>query len=340
MKKIYPSAIMVLFTVGCAGQALQPAAPAASSPPTPAVSVTVGVEPGAAASLPGEPSPTVRLLDAGAGPRRQLRYRFRLGAVEHSRVDVKLRMSLAMALSPGRRTMAMDMPTMRMGFRTAVTEVLPGGAARFAVEIEDARLLGDGSFDDDTRRAVEAELAGMIDIRGSSRMSAHGEESEIVFDRTNASPAQQGQLDRMQDSLRDTSVRFPEGEVGIGARWEVTSRVRAGLFMVDRRMIFTLTRLSGSAATLDFEVAMSASPQTLQLDTGQTGVLHSFEGHGSGTTTVGLDRFAQTATMKSSAAAEFSIGSGAEAADASMALDMDIALSSKPPTGSRRAGLW
>jgi hypothetical protein len=349
MKKIYPSALMVLFVVGCTGRPLQlaePAAslqPAASPPPTSALPAPADVEPGTGASLSEEPSstaghvsPTVRILDAGAGPRKQLRYKLRPGAVDHAQIDVKLKMSIAMATSPGRKMVAIDMPTMRLGYRTAVTEALPGGAVRLAFEVEDMRLLGDGSFDHRTRSAVETELAGMVGIRGSTRMSARGEETKFVFDYANASPTQQEHLDRMQNSLHDTFVRFPEAAVGIGARWEVTSSVRSGLFMVDRKVIFTLKRLSGSAATLDFEITMSASSQTLQLRTGQTGMLHSFEGHGSGTTTIGLDRFAQAATAKSSAAATFSIGSGAEAVDASMDLDLGMALSTKPSVASRR----
>lgn len=361
MKKIYSSAFMVLFAVGCMGKPLQPAAPAASlqpaepgasmqpaapppsQPPTPAVPALADAEPGAGASISEEPSsaaghvsPTVRILDAGVGPRKQLRHRFRPGAVEHAQIDVKLKMLLDMATSPGRRTVAMDMPTMRLGFRTAVTEALPGGAVRLAFEIEEMRLLGDGSFDHRTRSAAETELAGMVGIRGSTRMSARGEETEIVFDHANASPTQQEHLDRMQDSLHDSFVRFPEAAVGIGARWEVTSHVRSGLFMVDRKVIYTLKRISGSTVTLDLEIAMSASSQTLQFRTGQTGMLHSFEGHGSGTTTIGLDRFAQAATAKVSVAAAFSIGSGAEVADASMDLDLAMAISAKPSMTSSR----
>jgi hypothetical protein len=91
-------------------------------------------------------------------------------------------------------------------------------------------------------------------------------------------------------------VPLPEEEVGVGARWLVTTRLPLSGAAMDVRMAYTLKELRADGMRAEVDVSMSAPPgQPMKLSTlppGTSAVLDSLSGEGGGDTSPSFVRLA------------------------------------------------
>jgi len=270
--------------------------------------------------------PSVRLLDPGAAPRQTLRYQLRPGAAEYVELDMKMTIAMAMKdTMMGAMSRTTEMPTIRTALRLAVVDLASDGEARIVFDLDNVDVLSDVAIEPAVRTALETELAGMVGMRGSSRMSTRGAQSEIVFELPNASPSMKNHLDGMRDSIRHMYVLFPEEPVGPGARWETTSRFpTTGGMLWDRKASCTLVRLTGTTTEIDVQLELSAPRQAMQLPPGSTGVLESLDGKGGGKVSIPLRQLATTGNMKLATDAAFTVTTKASSVSMTMKVTADL----------------
>ncbi len=255
---------------------------------------------------PAGPRPAVQLLEPGEPPREVLRYKFQRGAVELEEVSVKV---TATIFGPGHAVKANDTPTMEVKTRATVAEVLPDGDAHLAHVFEGATAHGDGNIPPAARNELTDMLSKLAGVRAWSRRSPRGDETELIFDEESIAPGAREIIDSMRRSSNDGSVLFPDEEVGIGAKWAVSTRAKIGNGMiVDRTITYTLTRRSGSTAEIDFTIQLSGEEQPLRSVPGAK--LTSLKGAGRGQITIGLDRIVHPATAAFAANARFTVPDG------------------------------
>lgn len=90
--------------------------------------------------------------------------------------------------------------------------------------------------------------------------------------------------------LTDFPLIFPEDEIGVGARWELTTRVEAAVSM-QQVITYTLDKIDGSTLTLGVDVQRSPNVATLA---GTNLEIVDSKTTSSGTLTVDLDKTAPT----------------------------------------------
>jgi hypothetical protein len=315
-----------------------PAARAAASgadapPPAPAPKAPPPEPPKAEAEAPKAPEPvppSVKLLAAGASPKRALRYKFKAGVTEYLAMDLKMAMTMSIGDKVAPRA---GLPTVRTTMKIDATELTPEGDLRCAFAAEKIEVLKDTPLDPKAREAFEGELAGLVGMRGKARVSPRGVATEADFELPpGASPKLRSQMDSMRDAIRQMYVPFPEEEVGRGAKWEVTSRVPLSGALMDTKLVYTLTRAGPDGASADVETSLSASPnqpmQVAELPPGASATLESLSGKGAGKASPSFARLVGTGSNKLSMDFAFNVALRGEKMP--MRMQSDVAVSSRP----------
>lgn len=301
-----------------------PAAPPEAPPAEP-----VKAEP-EATKPPEAVPPSVKLLDAGAGPKKPLRYKFKAGVTEYLTMDLKMAMTMSIGDKSAPKA---GLPTVQTTMKLDATELTPEGDLRCAFSAEKIEVLKDAPLDPKAREAFEQELAGLVGMRGKARVTPRGVATEADFELPpTASPKLRAQMDSMRDAIRQMYVPFPEEEVGRGAKWEVTSRVPLSGALMDTKLVYTLTKVGASSASANVETDLSAPPsqamQVAELPPGASATLESLSGKGTGKVEPTLTRLVGTGSNKLSMDFTFNVALRGEKVQ--MRMRSDLAVSSRP----------
>lgn len=234
-------------------------------------------------------STAVKLLDAGAAPRRKLRYTFKAGTTEYAALVSKMVLSIAIDnhAPPKPEELAVE-----ISLRIDAKEVTPEGDAKLTFNTERVALF------DDAKTALPfvntlAELNGLFGLNWHATLSPRGITREAGFDLPqDGTPTVQAQMNRVRDAVRDLYVPLPEEEIGRGGRWQVLSQLPlgsldyseglgSGAAMLDKAATYTLEALAEGSAQIKAESVLSSEPNQ-QLEVGNianlTRVLDELEG--------------------------------------------------------------
>ena len=285
--------------------------------------------PPAAEHRAGDP---IRLLDAGAAPRRPLRFRFRAGATEFLEFDERLRMVIvASDAKLGRHESRTEPPTIRMTIRADTPEVAADGRAAIDFVVERVRALDDAAMEPPARAGLETRLAELVGLRIRSRLSTVGVPSAIELDLPpGASAAERQLLDGLKDSLGKLYIPMPEQPVGIGATWIVTVRSPINGITSNVRYRCTLTRLDAASASFVVALQFASDRQEMHVGSapGITTMLESLTGSGKGSVTVQWDHLVPISAVTSLVDGSFTV-TGSDGSELHSTLHMDIGLASR-----------
>src|SRR5262249_41551390 len=153
------------------------------------------------------------------------------------------------------------------------------------------------------RTDAERQADAFKGVRTSWRRSPSGVISGIKFDAHD-------RLASLADWLRDSSVVFPDTEIGIGATWKVTSEFDARGIHWNQTSTSHLTTLTGAAAPVDAETTIQAPSQAISVEPNATTTLRSGTGHGAGQMVIPLHGLVVTSTVQSTAEINLTIVRG------------------------------
>ncbi len=214
-----------------------------------AVSIACGAPPHVAL-----PAPQLVLLDAGAEPRQRLRYDPALHEPERMELTVKVRVGMAFTntvLENGRKDV--DAPTIKIIARFEATGATATGDTTIGCTVESAEVLDD-VVDVATRRPIEPLVAKMKGLHGSWNLSPSGSVSAIAFD---GPEVESGKLlPTVQELMLSSRITFPDADLGIGARWQITRQQRLGGVTWEGGETYTLRELADATATIDVDTVM------------------------------------------------------------------------------------
>lgn len=221
--------------------------------------------------------PVVTVLGTGAEPRRALRYTATAGSKE--RVDLTMRMSLAMTM--GEQSMPpMDIPAIRMGLTTDVNSITPSGDVTFTFGFAEMSMEGGGM----PPGAGDA-LKG---ITGVITMNDRGVVKSTKLDLAMITDPSIKQL-LSSAGIEKLAAPLPEEALGVGARWEVRQPIEVNGIRTDQKMVFEVTAMDASTATMKVTTEQTAAPQKLTppgMPAGADVSLVSMSGGGTGTLTL------------------------------------------------------
>jgi len=244
----------------------------------------------------GHVEPTIQVLDAGSEPRQRLHYDLAENASERMELTFKLRINSAYTntvLETAHRSA--DFPTIKNTVRIEVTDIGADGTMTVNSIVEDVAVLDD-VVDATMRKTVEVEANAMRRWQRSWRMTRSGRISDIKASAPNDSAAARAQLSNVVETVRESAVIFPDQPLGVGARWQVTSRYVASGVTWERATTYRLKALTDLAATVDAKISMHADSQPLSVEPNATTRLTSATSNASAELVVPLHSLVATAT--------------------------------------------
>lgn len=298
----------------------------APATPAPGASVPVVINPAATAAppapstacpelptspvkeLPGASRAVLTLLDAGAEPRRELRYHPVAGAHEPMTIRVDLDFDMA---GLGR----IVSPTTVMRAATDVVAVQADGVIVQRLILEQAEVEPRAGATPEMERAMAAELEGSTCDVATQRMDARGNVLgvRVVGD---------GMLADQLDQLDGLSTPLPAEAVGVGASWQVQETVTQKGITLDRVVTMDLVAIDGERVTLRGTIDVTAPPQSIDQDGVRT-ELTSMSGTATLDTVLELTSLVPRARQTSQIALEMS--SGGSPVALTMAMTMTVA---------------
>jgi hypothetical protein len=282
--------------------------------------------PGGAPAAQAAAQPVVKLLSPGRGARRPLRFRVAKG--QAGTMILTLRMAMEMALGPN-RIPETRVPPMRMTMEYKVTDALPDGAVRYDMVATKVEVLDDPDVPPQVAASVRATSKGLEGFRGSGTITSRGfaRDTEIQLP-PRLDPQTRQLLEGMRSSLDQLAAPFPEEAVGVGARWQVTTRLEQNGMTIEQVATYELLKLSAEGGTARVTITQSARPQRIQapgMPAGANVDLVSLKSSGGGELEFRFDRLMPPRSrVKARSESKMRIDAGGEKMDMEMKLSMDM----------------
>lgn len=312
-----------------------PTAQAASPPPS--ASASVGPPASArvkgpdatpkkppAAGVPAQIATRVELVEAGAEPRKALRFAPKVGLVD----EMTMTMTLAVGMDLGGRSIPKNaLPPMVVDMNLEVTEVRPNGDVRYTFAIRGTDVRAPAGAPAQVIAPMKEALGRMRGLGGHTVMSNRGQTKEAKIDLPKEiDPQTQQILQGMEQAMNQIVVALPEEEVGVGAKWRVTNSVAQNGISLRQVLTYDLVKLEDGTAHCDVSVTQDAPRQKVAGPGGAVVDLTSLKSSGSGKVAFRLDHVAPTSSrLALSSALEMAAKSGA------MKLATDVTVEMRSP---------
>ena len=227
---------------------------------------------------------TVKLLEAGAEPRQQLRYKFAAGRKDTLMMDMEMAIALEMA---GMRQPEMKLPIMRMSMGIDSKNVSADGNLRYEFSLDSTEVLEGAGVNPMVASSMKTELEKMKGMTGWAVVTPRGftQDAEVNVP-PNAGQQVQQVIDNMRQQIRQMSSPLPEEAVGKGAKWVVTMPMDTPALKLTQTAEYELVELEGSKGKLNVKLVQNAPAQNMNvpnLPPGASARLNSLKSDGSGT---------------------------------------------------------
>jgi hypothetical protein len=258
------------------------------------VALSIGGPALASPQLPG--APTIKLLDAGKGAKKALRFTAKKGMKRS--LTVTMEMGLAMTIG-AQAVPAQKLPATRLTMDLVVTSVAPNGDIRYEFVTRKPEVVADRTTPPFVVDAMNKALAELEGLSGHAVVTNRGFSVEAdVKVPEKASAQTQQMLDSIRQSLAQIAAPVPEEPVGVGATWETITKLQQNGLVIEQTATNELVAMKGKTITLKIKVAQTAQPQKFTAN-GVTADLESYSASGHGQTTLGLTNLVPTKAQMS-----------------------------------------
>ena len=195
---------------------------------------------------------TVKLLSAGAEPRRPLRYSVTPGSKE--RLEMTMQMSMAVEMA-GKTMPSVDMPPVKMIVDIDVLPNAPNGDLSFIFTFAEVSMEGSlvpsGTFD-----AIKG-LTAAVAINDRGVVSNMKFATEKITDPTIRQLLSASGIEKL-------SAPLPIEPIGVGGKWEVTQPLEVGGMKSVQKSIYEIVSIDATGATMTVSLEQSAAAQKVQ----------------------------------------------------------------------------
>jgi hypothetical protein len=241
-------------------------------------------DPSSTATSGSAGAPVIKLLDAGSGEKRQLRFTAEKGLAK----TLGMTMGMTMSLDLGGQEMKQKIPVIEMALDLVVTDVAPSGDIRYEFKLVEPTVVDDGSTPPQMVEAIRGAMAGMAGMSGSAVVTNRGFTKEADIQAPPGMNPQLSQfLDSFKQSVRQMSAPVPEEAVGVGAKWETTTTLTQNGMTLTQVATSELVSFENNVMSLKITMAQSAPKQKITSN-GMTVDLVHYKGNGTGETTLDL----------------------------------------------------
>lgn len=215
--------------------------------------------PGVMAISPGQPQ--VKLLDAGAEPRKALR----LQVKEMNKQKVKLIAKHSMGLStPEMPEQTVKMPAVSLVGEISIKNISSNGDVAYQVVISEVEVAAEASLPAEAVESVKSKFAAMkgLVVEGLITDRYQVKTNKAVIP-SGADAMTRENLEGMDDAFTNTKFILPDEAVGVGAKWEVKQKAKKEGVSLDETIRHELTSIDGELLIVTSTISQSAANQKI-----------------------------------------------------------------------------
>jgi hypothetical protein len=226
------------------------------------------------------PAPEVKLLDAGKGPKTELRLTAKVGMKRS--LSFAMQSSISIELG-GKALPQTHTPEIQMTITATVTDVdAKTGDIRYELVFAKPIVVVDAQTTPAVREAVRKVLVTMEGIKGHAVVSNRGFTKEADLEKpATLDPSLESSLEDAKRNLRQFVMPLPDEAVGVGAKWEATTHMEISGMQLDQVAVYALTSIKRNTIKMTLDLRQHAVNQTISRG-GVTVDVKSMNGSGSG----------------------------------------------------------
>jgi hypothetical protein len=274
-----------------------------------------------AAAAPTGPSP--KLLSAGKGPRKPLRYAYQTGTTDRAVMTMAMSMTNQV---PGQPAMNIVIPTVETDLTINIGDP-KADEHLFTFSLDDLRLVERPGVMDGVMPVMQSLLEKMKGMTGSGFINARGVTRDSSFTMPPGLPAEvRTMLEQTEETVDQMSTPLPKEAIGPGARWQLTMVTDRGGIKLTQTMTYKVVAIRGDQIELTVAITQTARPQLVNGPTGSY-ELASYKGTGSGTIVIDLRHPVPQSkvTMKVVQLSNVDIGGSKQKMPTTVTVDMTMA---------------
>lgn len=218
-----------------------------------------------AGNLEAQPAPApksnVKLLEAGAEPRKALRYQVKPGDKQSAIMTWKLKVDapMAPAAAPGAAPAAQaptPNPEISIPIDYAVQSIAANGDVTFTATFGDATVAQDTNTPPEVAQQMQAAFAGIKGISSSWLKTSHGAIKRLDKAVATTNLVVRQMVDQVSESQDVLNVELPDEPVGPGAKWEIKTTTKIQTASVTQTGTYELVSVDGDKLATKFDVTM------------------------------------------------------------------------------------
>ena len=215
-----------------------------------------------AKALAPAPAPEVKLLQAGAKPRKKLRLHPKPGDQQTVEMTLKMAMDIQVGEMPSQ---PMKMPLMKMTMNLTVKSVSHDASITYEMVMTDVSVADEADALPQVVEAMKSSLAGLKGLSGTGVMSDRGLNQCLEMKVPPGADAQLRQaLEQAKNAFSQMAAPLPEAAVGPGAIWEFKEPIVSQGMTMDQTATYQLLSREGQRVSLKSTIVQSAAKQKIQ----------------------------------------------------------------------------
>lgn len=236
--------------------------------------------------IPSGGAAIVRLLDAGAEPRADLSYAIAKGPAP----KLGMAMDMAVSMKAGGQKNEATLPRMGMTLDGSVGETNDAGEWKINAGLVGITVEGKSAETEQLAAAMRPQVQAMKGLAIHYWLSPKGRVRDVKIELPKGfPPAAQSLVEGLNQSFESMVAPLPAEAVGVGAKWQVVSRMAASGADLLQSATYTLKARDGLKATLDVTTTQLSASDTLKAlgsPPGSVTRVKSFSSGGTGTTRI------------------------------------------------------
>jgi len=236
----------------------------------------------------GDP-PKLSVLSSGSAPHEKLVYEFGIGKSVQLNLGMKMRLKMN---AGGRQMPAPEIPKVNMLFDLTAKAKAPNGDFELDAGVRSATVNPKGPLQEQIAVKMQPQLDAMKGVRVHYFVSPSGRVRDVDVKVTPGNEANSQQtLGQMTQSFESMVAPLPDEAVGVGAKWEVISRVSSSGADLLQWATYELTAREGTAMTIGLSVHQLAADSAISapgMPAGMKASLRRMHSEGRGQTKLDL----------------------------------------------------
>jgi hypothetical protein len=233
--------------------------------PTPSTNVAATSKPETQPQLQPTAPPAgalVKLLDAGAEPRKALRIHAAPGNKQTLGLTAKMALDMGMGGGSGQ---TMKLPAIQLTMEATVKSVSSDGDMAYEIVIADASVADEPGTLPQIAEAMKAALGSVKGLASTGSMSSRGiSQGGDMKLPPGADPQMRQSMDLIKESLSNISLPLPEEAVGSGAKWEVKQALKSQGMTIQQTATYQLASVEGERVIVKGSMVQTAADQKIQ----------------------------------------------------------------------------